>query len=97
MQFYHGSSSLSNITSRVLPPSRHSFRINEVNRVKHSEKVFFTTNKCYAEAYARQCCKRVGGSPVVYKVTSKNPELMVAFDGGDVYYDKEAIVLEKVL
>lgn len=57
MAFYHGTSTLSNMRDKVLPPCHHSFGINESDRVKHENKVFFTTIKGYAMAYARRACK----------------------------------------
>lgn len=96
MKFYHGTSSLAEIKDKILPPDLHTFGINEQGRKKHSEKVFFTTIKGYAEKYARTACKRVGGSPVVYEVLSLNPKLMVKVEGCDVYFDKEALVCEEV-
>ena len=96
MPFYHGTSSLAPISDRITPPDGHSFGINEVGRTKHAQKVFFTTVKGYASTYARGCCKRVGGTPVVYEVLSSNPKLMVKCDGLDIYYDNDAVVLERV-
>lgn len=95
MIYYHGTSSKADIKGTILPPKGHSFGINEEGRTKHSSKVFFTTVKGYAEKYARQCCKRVGGVPVVYVVHSEDPILMVESKGCNIYYDKEVKVLDK--
>lgn len=94
MKFYHGTSSKSGVSEKILPPCQHNFGINEDGRVKHENKVFFTTNKGYAEAYARRCCKRVGGHPVVYEVFPSHPKLMSKTKGCDVWYDNEAIIGE---
>ena len=95
MKFYHGTSSLAGIEVQILPPDLHDFGINEKGRTKHSQKVFFTTVKGYAQKYAKTACKRVGGTPVVYEVLPVNPKLMVKVDGCDVYYDSEALVYKK--
>lgn len=96
MKFYHGTSSLADIGDKILPPDQHSFGINEQGRTKHAQKVFFTTVKGYAEAYARTACKRVGGTPIVYEVLPANPKLMVKVKGCDVYFDSEALIYEKI-
>ena len=96
MAFYHGTSSLANIENKILPPCHHKFGINEQGRVKHENKVFFTTIRGYALVYARRTCKRVGGVPVLYEVLSSKPKLMVKVKGCDVYYDNEVIVLEEI-
>lgn len=96
MKFYHGTSSLTPIQDKLLPPDQHSFGINEKGRTKHAQKVFFTTVKGYAEKYARTCCKRVGGKPIVYEVLPINPKLMTKVDGCDVWYDSEALIYEKL-
>lgn len=97
MPFYHGTSSLSCLEDKLLPPSQHSFGINEIDRKKHDNKVFFTTHKDYALRYARGCVSRVGGTPVVYEVLSSKPKLMTSVKGCDVWFDNEAIILDKVL
>tara|TARA_R110000850_G_scaffold244414_1_gene369266 strand:- start:266 stop:559 length:294 start_codon:yes stop_codon:yes gene_type:complete len=97
MTFYHGTSSLTPIQDKLLPPDAHSFGINEEGRTKHAQKVFFTTIKDYASTYARNCCRRVGGVPIIYEVLATNPKLMVKCKGLDIYYDKEATVMEKCL
>ena len=96
MAFYHGTSSVAGLRDVILPPCHHNFGVNEVGRVKHENKVFFTTVKGYAEAYARRACKRVGGIPIVYEILSAKPKLMSKAKGCDVYYDNRAIILEEV-
>ncbi len=88
MAFYHGTSSVAGIDKIIIPPKYHSFGVNEEGRMKHCEKVFFTTVKGYAEAYAR-----VGGTPVVYKVICKSPILMSKTKGCDVWYGDKAKVV----
>lgn len=96
MAFYHGTSSVANIKGKLIPPCKHNFGINEVGRVKHENKVFFTTFKDYAYSYAKSTCKRVGGVPVVYEVLSTHPKLMVETKECDVYYDSQCLILEEV-
>lgn len=93
MKFYHGTSSKAGISDKILPPSYHSFGVNEEGRVKHADKVFFTTVKGYAEAYARRACKRVGGNPIVYKVECKNASLFSKTKGCDVWFGEKAKVI----
>lgn len=92
-KFYHGTSTEANISDTITPPSRHNFGINEPERVKHSDKVFYTTVKGYAEAYARRCCKLKGGKPVIYQVFPKknNCVKMSETSGCDVYYSQGKI------
>ena len=73
----------------------HSFGINEPQRTKNSDKVFFTTVEGYASTYARRACKRIGGVPVIYKVVVKNEIMISKADGLDVYCADEAIVVDK--
>lgn len=96
MAFYHGTSTIADIKDKILPPCHHNFGINEQGRVKHENKVFFTTVKGYAMCYARNACSRVGGEPVVYEVLSSRPKFMSKSKGCDVYFDNEAIILGKV-
>ena len=95
--FYHGTFSKCNIEGKLIPPQQHNFGINEDNRKIHSTRVFFTTVRGYVEAYARRCCKRVGGVPVVYEVVANNPKLLSKTEGCDVYYANEALIIEKIL
>jgi hypothetical protein len=48
--------------------------------------------KGYAEKYARQCVRSVGGEPIVYEVYAVNPKHMVTAEGCDIYFDNEAII-----
>lgn len=96
MTFYHGTSSNSGVSKKLLPPCKHSFGVNELGRVKHENKVFFTTVKGYAEVYARRCCKRAGGEPIVYEVFPSKPQLMSKTSGCDVWYDNEAVIGERL-
>jgi len=97
MSFYHGTSTKAGITGKLVPPCQHTFGINEQGRIKHENKVFFTTHKSYALSYAKGACKRVGGEPVVYEVLSNKPKLMSKTNYCDVYFDNEVIVLGEVL
>lgn len=94
--FYHGTSSLANIDDVILPPEAHDFGINEQERTKNLDKVFFTTLPKYALTYARRACSRVGGTPVLLKVYAPSPKKMCETPGIDIYYDSCAFVMEKV-
>lgn len=70
MTFYHGTSIAG--LSVILPPSETSI-LREDFRNKFLDTVFVTPLKKSAEAYARKCAAKFGGSPVVYEVTPVNP------------------------
>lgn len=76
MTFYHGTSIAG--LSVILPPSETDV-LREDFRTKFQDCVFVTPLKKSAEAYARKCAAKFGGTPVVYEVEPVNPsEINVA-------------------
>ena len=70
MTFYHGTS-VSGLTE-ILPPVDTDI-LREDFRTKFLDCVFVTQLRKSAEAYARKCAAKFGGTPVVYEVTPVNP------------------------
>ena len=70
MTFYHGTSIAG--LSVILPPSESGVQ-REDFRTKFLDCVFVTPLKKSAEAYARKCASKFGGTPVVYEVRPINP------------------------
>lgn len=70
MTFYHGTSIAG--LSVILPPSETEV-LREDFRTKFRDCVFVTPLKKSAEAYARKCAAKFGGTPVVYEVRPINP------------------------
>lgn len=70
MTFYHGTSIAG--LSVILPPSETEV-LREGFRTKFRDCVFVTPFRKSAEAYARKCASKFGGTPVVYEVRPINP------------------------
>lgn len=70
MIYYHGTS-VSGLTE-ILPPVDTNM-LREDFRNKFLDCVFITPLKKSAEAYARKCAAKFGGTPIVYEVRPINP------------------------
>lgn len=70
MKYYHGTS-LTGL-KEILPLAETTV-LREDFRKKFLDCVFVTPLKKSAEAYARKCASRFGGTPVVYEVKPVNP------------------------
>lgn len=70
MIYYHGTS-IAGLTE-ILPPVETNV-LREDFRTKLLNYVFVTPLKKSAEAYARKCAAKFGGTPVVYEVKPVNP------------------------
>ena len=70
MTFYHGTAIAG--LSVILPPSETEV-LREDFRTKFQDCVFVTPLKKSAEAYARKCASKFGGTPIVYEVRPINP------------------------
>jgi hypothetical protein len=70
MTYYHGTS-IAGLTE-ILPPVDTAV-LREDFRKKFLDCVFVTPLKKSAEAYARKCASKYGGTPVVYEVEPVNP------------------------
>jgi len=65
--YFHGTSTACNIEDELLPPSK-TGKLQESNRKKNLDRVFFTKDKGSAQIYAGRATSIFGGDPVVYKV-----------------------------
>lgn len=70
MTYYHGTS-ISGLTE-ILPPVETNV-LREDFRNKLLDYVFVTQLRKSAEAYAKKCAAKFGGTPVVYEVRPINP------------------------
>lgn len=70
MTYYHGTSIAG--LQEILPPAETGY-LREGFRRKFRDCVFVTPLRKSAEAYARKCAAKFGGSPVVYEVIPVNP------------------------
>jgi hypothetical protein len=69
MTYYHGTS-IAGLTE-ILPPADTAV-LREDFRKKFLDCVFVTPLRKSAEAYARKCAAKLGGTPVVYEVRPIN-------------------------
>jgi hypothetical protein len=70
MTYYHGTSIA--VLTEILPPADTAV-LREDFRKKLLDCVFVTPLRKSAEAYARKCAAKFGGTPVVYEVRPINP------------------------
>lgn len=70
MTYYHGTS-IAGLTE-ILPPVETNV-LREDFRHNFLDCVFVTPLKKSAEAYARKCAAKFGGTPTVYEVKPVNP------------------------
>ena len=94
VEFFHGSSSMANITNMICPPSDTGV-ISESGRKKNLSRVFFTKDVGLAKIYAGRACRSYGGTPKLYRVVC--PVDVVCMDdrkGASVYHAEWACVEE---
>jgi hypothetical protein len=94
LKFYHGSSDAIINTQgiRLLPPNITNL-ISEKGRKKNLNKVFFTTNRKYANIYAGRAVQRFGGNPLVLRVIPMGSiEKIHDQEGQSVYYSDWAFI-----
>ena len=65
MELYHGTSNIFGELELILPPSTTN-NIREDFRNKLNGYVFLTKSLMSAFRYAKKCCDKYGGNPVVY-------------------------------
>lgn len=65
--FYHGTSDAIRIKKLLLPPQETSIQ-REDWRIRHLDKVFFTSSLKSAAMYAKKACQKFGGNPIVYEI-----------------------------
>lgn len=93
-EYYHGTSSNSNISNKLLPPS-HTGVISEKGRKKNLDKVFFTTDIGLARIYAGRASRSYGGTPKILRVINPiNTQCMNNTSGASVYYADHAFCEE---
>ncbi len=65
MELYHGTSSIFGELKEILSPSTTN-NLREEFRDKLSDYVFLTNSLMSAFKYAKKCCDKYGGNPVIY-------------------------------
>lgn len=66
-KYYHGTSSVLPIKTRIYPPNRTQVK-REDFRKTINDKVFVTVSLKSAEYYARKSVEKFGGEPLIYEV-----------------------------
>lgn len=90
--FYHGSSSVCDINSLLVPPSV-SKVISEKGRKKNLDRIFFTEDIGLAKIYAGRAAKSLGGEPRLYRVVMPvDPVCMKEDQGASVWHASWAFV-----
>lgn len=67
MEYYHGTSTIFNMNTYILPPSKTTI-LREGWRKTDIGVVFSTISYKSAYAYAKKAVEKYGGKPIVYKV-----------------------------
>ena len=95
-EFYHGSCSLANISTKLLPPSMTDV-LSEKGRNKNLDSVFFTADIGLAKIYAGRAARSIGGIPKLYRVVQPVDVVCLSDTTGATVYHANYAFVEEII